>query len=99
RCRLGRAAFVAELHGLPLPPSSGTGLAWLGDEAGWIAAFRLADAIRAEARAAADDLRRLGFTLHLLTGDERKVAEAVANELGIDRIGANATPEAKQGYV
>ena len=99
RYRLGRASFVAELHGLSVPPASGTGLVWLGDEADWIAAFRLRDALRPEAGAAADDLRRLGFTLHLLTGDEREVAEQVARELRIDRIEASATPEAKQTYV
>ena len=99
RYRVGRASYVAQLHGLPLPPATGAGLVWLGDEAGWIAAFRLADAVRPEARQAAGDLRRLGFTLHLLTGDERRVAEAVARELGIDRIAADATPEAKLGYV
>ena len=102
RVRLGRAAFVQELHGRPAPLAwihTQDSVAFLGDERGWIAGFRLGDALRAEARAALDELRAMGLRLHLLSGDERPVAECVAVELGIDRVTACAAPEAKQRYV
>src|SRR5690606_33276641 len=67
--RLGRAAFVAELHGKPPPVAwidASQTVAWLGDDYGWIAAFRLGDALRPDARAAMDALARSGARLHLL---------------------------------
>jgi Cu2+-exporting ATPase len=102
RLRLGRAAFVQELHGRPAP------LTWihttdttvfLGDERGWIAGFRLGDEIRPEAGEALACLRSLGMRVHLLSGDERGVAEAVAAALAIDHVVAPASPEGKLAYV
>ncbi len=55
----------------------------------------LADTVRPEARAALDQLRRLGIKeLILLTGDNTAVARAVAGELGID-FRAELLPEDK----
>ncbi|HET7730772.1 MAG TPA: heavy metal translocating P-type ATPase [Usitatibacter sp.] len=102
RVRLGRADFVAALHGRPVPLhwlDSTDSIVWLGDERGWIAAFRLGDELRPEAAAAIEALRSLGVVVHLLSGDERPVAERVARELGIGRVTGRALPEMKQRYV
>jgi Cu2+-exporting ATPase len=102
RVRLGSAAYVQSLHGDIAPiawiRTSDTAM-FLGDECGWIAGFRLGDAIRPEARAALASLRALGLRLHLLSGDSRMVAEAVARDLGIEAVAAPADPAAKLGYV
>ena len=109
RCRIGRASFVAALHGKPPPVAelddselidgASRPRVWLGDEEGWIAAFSLGDRLRPEAKAAVDRIRSLGGTIHLLTGDEESVARRVAGELGIERVEARATPQHKLAYL
>jgi Cu2+-exporting ATPase len=102
RYRIGQARFVAGLHGLPPPVAwlhCADSVVWLAGERGWIAAFRIGDRLREEAPAALARLRAMGFTLHLLTGDEPRVADRVASELGIGRVRSRASPEGKQEYV
>lgn len=55
------------------------------------------DRVRASSRAAIDELHALGLEVHLLTGDKRETALAVAKEAGIDsaRVTAKALPEDK----
>ena len=100
--RIGRSDFVAELHGLPAPISwlrSDHTILWLGDERGWIAAFRIGEGIRDGAAAAIASLRGAGIEVHLLSGDDSDVARRVADELGIGRAEGRATPSHKQAYV
>ena len=67
-------------------------MAWDGEFRGTIT---VADAVKASSRQAVADLRRLGLEPVLLTGDNHKVAESVAREVGIDRVEAEVTPEDK----
>ena len=102
RLRMGRAAYVAALHGDPVPRSAGGGAyttVWLGDESGWIAVLRLGDALRSEATRAVAALQARGLRLHVLSGDTGRIAKRVARELGIARVEARATPERKLAYV
>ncbi|MDR5684487.1 MAG: HAD-IC family P-type ATPase, partial [Armatimonadota bacterium] len=56
----------------------------------------VADTVRPEAAAVVRALRRAGIRrLVLLTGDHREVAEAVAEQLGIDDVRAGMLPEEK----
>ena len=102
RVRIGRADFAGALHGRAAPVAwlhSPDTVVWLADEAGWIAAFRIGDPLRPEARGAIAALRSMGLRIHLLTGDEPRVARGVAAALGIERVEARATPEGKRDYV
>ncbi len=102
RLRMGRAEFAGVLHGQPLPEGwrEGAGTTvWLADDAGWIAAFRLDDALRPDAAPALQSLRAMGVTIHLLSGDGAGVTRRVAAELGIDRFEAGATPDRKLAFV
>ncbi|MBX6391767.1 MAG: copper-translocating P-type ATPase, partial [Frankia sp.] len=67
--------------------------------AGWDGAARgvlaVADAVRPTSRAAVAELRRLGLTPVLLTGDNETVARAVAAEVGIDEVVAGVLPAGK----
>ena len=102
RYRIGQARFAGELHGKPAPMAwmhSADTVTWLADESGWIAAFRIGDGLRPEARSAVAALQALGLRVHLLTGDEPAVAHRVAGELGIGRVRSRASPEGKQDYV
>ena len=67
-----------------------------GEPAG---AFVLADRIKPTSATAISDLRRLGLTPVLLTGDNERAAKAVAAEAGIDRVVAGVLPDGKAAVV
>ena len=60
-----------------------------------LAIFAIADAIRPESRNAIQELHERHLEVVMLTGDARPVAEAVAQELGIDTVLAEVLPEDK----
>jgi len=64
-----------------------------------IGALALEDEIRAESRAAVQDLHRLGVRVGMITGDSQAVANAVAADLGIDEVFAEVLPEDKDRAV
>ena len=64
-----------------------------------IAIFAVADAIRQESREAVKALHEGGINVAMLTGDAQAVADAVANEIGIDTVFAEVLPEDKAAKV
>ena len=64
-----------------------------------IAAFAMADVIRNESYRVVDALHDLGIEVAMLTGDSEDVANAVADELGIDTVFAEVLPEDKDEKV
>ncbi len=79
--------------------AKGQSVIYLIEGTGVLAAFSVADAIRPESREAVDRLHRLGIEVAMLTGDAQPVAEAVAAELGIDRVFAQVLPEEKAAKI
>ncbi|MGC5400648.1 heavy metal translocating P-type ATPase [Streptomyces sp. DT20] len=67
-------------------------VAWDGEARG---VLEVADAVKESSAAAVADLRTLGLTPILLTGDNRAVAESVARAVGIDEVRAEVLPEEK----
>jgi Cu2+-exporting ATPase len=59
----------------------------------------VADRVRATSRQTIAALRALGIQVAMLTGDNRRTAEAVRKELGIDRVFAEVLPADKARYV
>ena len=57
------------------------------------------DTVKPTSRAAVEDLRRLGLTPVLLTGDDAQTAERVAREVGIERVLAEVYPDGKVAEV
>jgi Cu2+-exporting ATPase len=108
RVAVGGPALLRE-RGLSLPD------ALAGDVAGWQArgaavlyvvragevagALALEDEVRPESREAVERLRAQGVAVAMVTGDAREVADAVAEELGIDEVFAEVLPEDKDGAV
>jgi len=105
RLRIGAPCFVAELHGYPVPEEvsrwlkAGDTVVALGDESGWLAWFRIADALRPRAAEALGRLRALGLRLTILSGDAPQTVSAVAAELGIDDHHGGMTPEGKHDFL
>ena len=59
----------------------------------------VADPIKESTPQAIQDLRREGIRIVMLTGDNRRTAEAVAGELGIDEVEAEVLPQQKSDVV
>jgi P-type Cu+ transporter len=55
----------------------------------------VADPIKATTPSAMARLKAMGITVVMLTGDNRRTAEAVAQQIGIDRVVAEVLPEHK----
>jgi P-type Cu2+ transporter len=66
------------------------------EAAGLVAA---ADQIRPSARQAIAALKALGLEVAMISGDNRRTAEAVGRELGIDRVFAEVLPQDKADHV
>ena len=74
----------------------GIAVAWDGAERGILV---VRDTVQPTSAEAVADLKRLGLTTVLLTGDARETAEQVAREVGIDRVLAEVYPEDKVAEV
>ncbi|MER6560993.1 heavy metal translocating P-type ATPase [Streptomyces sp. NPDC001027] len=88
---LARAKDEAEHNGMTAVVAG-----WDGVARGVLA---VADAVKETSAEAVRELRALGLTPVLLTGDNRTVAEAVAAAVGIDRVVAEVLPEDKVDVV
>ena len=63
------------------------------------AVIAIADTLKAGSVEAVAELRRLGLTVAMLTGDNQRTAEAIARSVGIDRVVADVRPDGKAAAV
>ncbi len=88
--------LAAEVARLEAEGSTVVAAAADGEMKGLVA---VTDRIKATSRQAVAELRALGLTPVLLTGDNEATARAVAAEVGIDRVRAGVLPEDKAAEV
>ena len=71
-------------------------VSWDNQPKAW---FAVRDVVRSDAREAVAQLQRLGLRTVLLSGDDVRVATAVASEVGVDDVIAEVTPEQKVAHI
>ncbi|WP_306591268.1 cation-translocating P-type ATPase [Geothrix sp. 21YS21S-4] len=71
----------------------------LGDARRILAVFAVADTVREHSREAVADLHRLGIRTMMLTGDNPHTAQAIGEQVGIDRIQGNLLPADKLALI
>jgi len=72
---------------------------WAGRNQQLLGFIAIADQIKDSSISAIESLHKMGLTVVMCTGDNRRTAEAVARELGIDEVHAEVSPEDKQRIV
>jgi len=68
---------------------------FLGLDSQVVGIIAVADTLKSGAREAVEALHKMGIEVVMLTGDNRRTAEAIAREVGIDRVLAEVLPEHK----
>ncbi len=105
RMRLGRRDFVADIaantSSVPTPGDDypGATQVWLGNEAGMLAMFVLADVEREQTADLLRALHALGVRCHLVSGDNPPAVQWWAAHFGIDHARGGVSPEGKRDFV
>ena len=109
RAVIGSSHFVFEDEGLKIMPEDKERFNALPESVSWLylgigsvlsAAIGIADPLRPEAGVAIEALHREGIgKAIMLTGDNQKIAEVIASQLGIDDYRAEVLPEDKAAYI
>ena len=108
RVRVGKEKFLREA-GVNIPDElsqqahtlqeKAQTVVWLAKDIQAVGLLGIADPIKDTTREAVKTLHGLGIKVIICTGDNRKTAEAVARELGIDEVKAEAMPQDKHELV
>ncbi len=86
----GRTVIAAAARPVDAAGTDGSGAAFI---------IALSDAIKSTSREAIDLFHALGLATVLLTGDQERTAQAVAAELGIQRVVAGVLPDGKDAII
>ncbi|MDV6011860.1 heavy metal translocating P-type ATPase [Haloechinothrix sp. LS1_15] len=105
---VGRPSWMAE-QGIAVPEEIGSAVARLEADgktvvvAGWDGRARgviaVADTLKDNAAEVVGELHRLGMSVAMLTGDNRRTAEVIAETVGIDRVLAEVHPGDKKDEI
>ncbi|NLH49195.1 MAG: copper-translocating P-type ATPase [Myxococcales bacterium] len=100
---LGNEAFIAEQFALPDEAAAqyaalaaqGKTPMILADERQVLGLLAVADTLKPDARQAVEALQKMGLAVWMITGDNRRTAEAIARSAGIDHVLAEVLPGQK----
>jgi P-type Cu+ transporter len=99
---------LMEMYGIDIAPLSeetdrlagaGRSPVYVAVDGALAGVIAVADPVKASARRAVERMREMGLEVWMITGDRRRTAEAVAAEVGIDRVLAEVLPEDKEAEV
>ncbi|MFK4895376.1 heavy metal translocating P-type ATPase [Lactococcus petauri] len=89
--KIGRASFVGAPEGLDFETAF-----YVSRDGQYIGAVTFSDTLRANAPAVIKDLRQAGFeSITMLTGDNARVADKIAAQVGITEVYSSMLPEEK----
>ena len=100
----GNRAFLEE-NGIPTAPLEETSAAladegktplYFAGEDGLLGLIAVADVVKPTSRAAIRQLKEMGIDVVMLTGDNKRTAEAIRRQMGIDRVVAEVLPQDKE---
>ncbi|MEE9239759.1 MAG: copper-translocating P-type ATPase, partial [bacterium] len=89
----GREAAVAALE------AEGKTVMFLAGEKSLLGVVAVADTLKETSAQAVSELRDMGIDVYMMTGDNRRTAEAIAAEAGVSRVMAEVLPEEKAAKV
>jgi Cu+-exporting ATPase len=72
---------------------------WVALDRQVVGLFGIADALKPASSKAVKTLQKMGLEVVMLTGDNRKTAEAIAQQVGIQRVFAEVLPDQKSAQV
>ena len=96
RCGADVAGYAADAEALA---DRGRTPLFLADEGGVLGLVAVADVVRPSSREAIGQMRRAGLEVVMLTGDNRRTAEAIRRELDIPHVVAEVLPQGKDREV
>ena len=79
--------------------AQGKTMIWVAVNGKQAGLFTVADTVKPDASAAVAELKKLGKTVYMITGDNKRTADAVALELGIENVIAGVLPAEKAGKI
>lgn len=105
---LGTKKWIQTLQ-IPLPPSveavekesqkKAQTLIWLSNGTQVLAVLGIEDEIKQNASQVVKEMKAMGITVYLLTGDQNAPAKAVANQVGISQYQAECLPADKSKFI
>jgi heavy metal translocating P-type ATPase len=107
-CVIGTPALLFE-NGIAMPPAAETRMLSLEEDGKTVVAvgycgrflglLAIADGIRPDSKQAIEELKKMGITPVMLTGDNQRSALAVGRECGIDEVRSRLLPEDKERII
>ncbi|MCL6627163.1 MAG: copper-translocating P-type ATPase, partial [Alicyclobacillus shizuokensis] len=104
--RVGNRAWLQDLVADPLPDAilfrherAGRTTVVVARDEQLLGVIAIADTLKEDAHATVEGLRALGIDVWLITGDQERTAQAVADETGIPHVMAGVLPEDKAAKV
>jgi heavy metal translocating P-type ATPase len=107
-CVIGTPALLLE-NGIIMPPAAETRMLSLEEDGKTVVAvgydgrflglLAIADGIRPDSKQAIEELKKMGITPVMLTGDNQRSALAVGRECGIDEVRSRLLPEDKERII
>ena len=107
-CVIGTPTLLFE-NGITMPPAAETRMLSLEEDGKTVVAvgyggrflglLAIADGIRSDSKQAIDELKEMGITPVMLTGDNQRSALAVGRECGIDEVRSRLLPEDKERII
>ncbi|KXF80584.1 heavy metal translocating P-type ATPase [Enterovibrio coralii] len=94
--RIGKPSFALQDSAFA---NESTHQIWLSCHRQPIASFGLIDPVRPSSKALIEQFHQAGIRVTMLTGDNAQAAASVANDLGIDEIVADVSPQGKLAYL